>query len=749
MTKAIPDEEVRGAAVAVDAGHRSGLRADKPPVAPSPAWAGARDRAAAAALSLLRAYAHVLFSRSPLVGVLVLCATAMVPRAFVAGAAAVIAAATTARVLGLDPDAIRAGDYGYGALLVGLGLAQTFAGGASIAALILFAAAASVVVTAAMRAWLGPAALPVLSLPFLAVFHLALGAASAAGAAPLAHTPDPSPLAPFVPGAVALFARSLGGLFFLPRLDAGLLVLAALVLHSRIAASLAASAFAAVVLLAARAPALPAGASIEGLGYNAMLTAVALGGVYFVPSASSFALAIGGALVSTLLAVGLAAPLARVGVPLLILPFNAAVLILLFALRQRVHDRHPKSVDFLPGTPEDNLAYFRTRVRRFDQLYPVAIHLPFRGRWACTQAVDGAFTHQGLWRFAFDFEVRDADGRLAQGDGSLPEQYHCHRLPVLAAADGTVVAVESGLPDNPVGALDLDHNWGNHVIVQHAAGLYSLSAHLARGSVKVQKGQVVRRGEVVGLCGSSGRSPRPHLHFHLQATPALGAATIPCRFTDVVVDEGGEARVETSAAPAEGDVVESLPPGGDLAAWLAMGPGDAWTFRAGRAVERLACDVDLYGRLLMRSRDHAATLFYGRSETFFTAFDVIGARRSALHLIRAALPRVPLAADAGLRWSDHLPARPFRPWIARVALDLLSPFLPRDGIEMDFTLRRDGALVVIEGASRRRDRRGAPIVRTRADLAKGVGPVRVEVSVRGRVRAAERVFESSDKTMDR
>jgi murein DD-endopeptidase MepM/ murein hydrolase activator NlpD/urea transporter len=701
-------------------------------------------RAVAAGEGLLRAYAHVLFSRSPIVGLLVLGATATVPRAFVAGAVAVLAATATAELLGLDPGAIRGGDYGYNAILVGLGLAQTFAGGAPLLSLILFAAAASVIVTAAMRAWLSGAALPVLSLPFLAVFHLAIGAAAAGGATPIAQVSDPSALAALVPGGVALFVRSLGGLFFLPRIDAGLIVLAALILHSRIAASLAASAFTFVTLLAAASPALPPGATMEGLGYNGMLTAVAIGGVYFVPSASSFMLALTGSVVSTLLAVGLAGPLARVGAPVLILPFNLAVLLLLFALRQRVHDLRPKSVDFLPGTPEENLAYFRTRVRRFEQLYPVAIHLPFRGRWTCTQGRDGAFTHQGIWRFAFDFEVRDADGRLAEGEGTLPEHYHCHRLPVLAAADGTVIAVEGGLPDNAVGAIDLDHNWGNHVIVQHGIGLYSLSAHLARGSVKVRRGDIVRRGEVIGLAGSSGRSPRPHLHFHLQGTPLLGAATIPCRFADVVVVKGEEARVSAAAEPALDDVVESLPPGGDLASWIALSHGDAWTFRAGAGggVERLTPDVDLYGRLLVRSRDLPATLFYGMSDTFFTAYDVLGARGSVLHLIRAALPRVPLAAEGGIRWTDHLPARPFRPWIARVILDLLSPFLPRDGIEMDFGLRRDGALLVVEGCSRRRDRRGAPIVRTRAHLAKGVGPVRVEVSVRGRTRAAERVLES-------
>ena len=337
--------------------------------------------------------------------------------------------------------------------------------------------------------------------------------------------------------------------------------------------------------------------------------------------------------------------------------------------------------------------------------------------------------------------MRDADGRLAEGEGTLPEHYHCHRLPVLAAADGTVIAVESGLPDNPVGALDLDHNWGNHVIVQHGAGLYSLSAHLARGSVKVQKGQIVRRGEVIGLCGSSGRSPRPHLHFHLQGTPALGAATIPCRFADIVVGDG-EARLSASMAPSLGDAVESLSPGGDLASWLALEPGDEWTFRHGGVVERLAADVDLYGRHLVRSRDLPATLFYGRSDTVFTAYDVVGAPGSVLHLLRAALPRVPLAALPPSAGRITCPRVPSGPGSGGVLLDLVSPFLPLDGIEMDFGLRRDGALLVVEGASRRRDRRGAPIVRTRASLAKGVGPVRVEVSVRGRTRAAERVLSS-------
>ncbi len=576
-----------------------------------------------------------------------------------------------------------------------------------------------------------------LSLPFLLAFQLVLGASAFVGAARLPHAADPSVLAPLLPQGLVLFVRSLGGLFFLPRVDAGALVFAALVMHSRIAASLAASAFTAVLLLAGRLPELPEGAGVEVLGYNAVLTAVALGGVFFVPSPASFLLALLGAAVSLLAAVGLAGAFARLGVPLLIFPFNATVLLTLFALRQRAHDRRPKSVDFLSGTPEENLAYFRTRRSRFEQLYPVAFQLPVRGVWACTQAVDGAFTHQGAWRHAFDFEVRDADGQLSRGAGAANDDFHCFRLPVLAAADGTVVAVEGGVPDNAVGAMDVARNWGNHVLVQHGVGLYALVAHLARGSVKVHPGQPVRRGDVLGLAGSSGRSPRPHVHFHLQGSPVLGAPTLPCQFTDVVREGGPGAAVETALVPREDDRVRNLQPGDEIAAYLGLAPGRRLRFRLDGAVERLACDVDLYGRHLLRSRDREATLFYGVSDAFYTAFDAVGDKASVLHLLRAALPRVPFEASEALGWTDHLPARQFRPWLGRVALDLLSPFLRRDGVEMDLRLRREGTTLVIEGASRRRDRRGQPVVHTRAELTRGVGPTRVSVTVRGRSRSAE------------
>lgn len=700
---------------------------------------GPRARAGAAAEAILRVYAQILFSRSPAVGLLLLAATATVPRAFVAGLAAVAVATATALLFDLDPEAVAEGEYGYAALLVGLGVGQTFSPGAGTAMLLAAAAAVSVLITAALRAALAAASLPVLSLPFVLTLSLALGGAGLFGAEPRRPSFDPTPFAAAIPDGIALFARSLGGLFFLPRLDAGALVLAAVLVHSRIAASLCAAAFALALGMASRAGALPEGISISSLGYNAMLTAMAIGGVYLVPSTSAFLLALAGAGTTVLAAACLAGPFSRLGLPLSILPFNLAVIGALFALRRRIRDLRPKSVDFLPGTPEENLAYYRTRRSRFGWLYAVPFQLPVRGSWVVTQAEGGAHTHQGPWRHAFDFEVRDAGGSLFAGDGERVDQFHCFRLPVLAAAAGTVAAVEDTVPDNAVGAVDLDRNWGNHVMVQHGPGLYSLVAHLSRGSVKVVKGQYVRRGEVLGLCGSSGRSPRPHLHFQLQATPALGAPTLPCHFTDVIVDRGEGERVRAALTPVEGEVVRNVAPDEDVSGYFDFAPGQRFSLRSGDIVEEAIVEVDLYGRWTFRSLDRRATLFYGRTEDFFTTFDAVGDPASVLHLIRAALPRVPFEGGASLSWTDHLPARPFRPFGERVLFDALSPFLPRDGIEVDLRVRREGARLVVEGASRRRDRRGEPVLRTRVELLRGVGPVKVEVTARGKTRGAERV----------
>lgn len=74
--------------------------------------------------------------------------------------------------------------------------------------------------------------------------------------------------------------------------------------------------------------------------------------------------------------------------------------------------------------------------------------------------------------------------------------------PVEAPADGVVGLVAPGLFFN-----------GNVVILDHGLGVTTIYAHL--DSITVAEGQSVRRGEVIGRVGKSGRATGPHLHFGL------------------------------------------------------------------------------------------------------------------------------------------------------------------------------------------------------------------------------------------
>lgn len=76
--------------------------------------------------------------------------------------------------------------------------------------------------------------------------------------------------------------------------------------------------------------------------------------------------------------------------------------------------------------------------------------------------------------------------------------------PVYATADGTVVSAKYG---------GWDRSYGNMVAIYHGRGTYTNHAHLSK--IKVRVGQKVKAGQLIGLCGSTGNSTGPHLHFEI------------------------------------------------------------------------------------------------------------------------------------------------------------------------------------------------------------------------------------------
>jgi murein DD-endopeptidase len=140
-------------------------------------------------------------------------------------------------------------------------------------------------------------------------------------------------------------------------------------------------------------------------------------------------------------------------------------------------------------------------------------------------------------RFGIDYVKVGAEHFTFSGDRLKNTSYHAYGTDALAVADGIVVAVKDGIPENIPGPasravpITLETVGGNHVILDIGSGRYAFYAHLQPGSLRVRLGDRVRKGQVIGLVGNSGNSTEPHLHFHVSdgASP-LGSEGLPYRF---------------------------------------------------------------------------------------------------------------------------------------------------------------------------------------------------------------------------
>ena len=123
-------------------------------------------------------------------------------------------------------------------------------------------------------------------------------------------------------------------------------------------------------------------------------------------------------------------------------------------------------------------------------------------------------------RFAIDWVQVGSNGQTFSGNRLINSNYHAYGAELLAVSDGVVVNTQEGIPENTPGdhravPITLDTAGGNYVILDMGNNQFVLYAHMIPGSVRVQNGDPVKRGDVLGLLGNSGNSTEPHLHFHV------------------------------------------------------------------------------------------------------------------------------------------------------------------------------------------------------------------------------------------
>src|SRR5688572_17970763 len=170
----------------------------------------------------------------------------------------------------------------------------------------------------------------------------------------------------------------------------------------------------------------------------------------------------------------------------------------------------------------------------------VVLSLPFTGRWLAQNSPARRVPSHGTdlfgERHAIDFVGVDDRHRTAQRRDwrtvlatEPPERFVAFGRPILAPADGTVVAAHDGEADHEARRSQLalvpyalgqaarvrqgvTAIAGNHVVIAlPGGGAFVALVHLRVGSVRVAPGAAVRAGQPIAACGNSGNSTQPHL----------------------------------------------------------------------------------------------------------------------------------------------------------------------------------------------------------------------------------------------
>ena len=155
--------------------------------------------------------------------------------------------------------------------------------------------------------------------------------------------------------------------------------------------------------------------------------------------------------------------------------------------------------------------------------------LPFTGEWTVLWGGDTKELNYHVeveaQNGAFDIIITDENGKSYKNNGDNNEDYHAFGKELIAPCDAEVVLVVDGIKDNKPGEMNLYFILGNTVILKTDNDEYLLFTHFKQNSIVVKQGENVEKGELLGLCGNSGNSSEPHLHFHIQNVEDINQAT--------------------------------------------------------------------------------------------------------------------------------------------------------------------------------------------------------------------------------
>ncbi len=655
-------------------------------------------------------YGQVFFSDQRMFAVILMVVTFFDLYAGLFGLLSVLVTNLAGFLLGFDKKTISRGVFGFNSLLVGLGLGIYFEPGYHLLLIIIMGAILTLLISVTLQGVIGKYALPYLSIPFLIsiwIMTLATREFEALGISERGiytfndlYTIGGDPLVRIyewwnrlqLPKSLRVYFISLGAILFQFNLLSGILLSIGLLLFSRISFTLSLIGFYTAFLFYDIIGANISELSYSYIGFNYILTSIAVGGFFIIPSKRSYLWVVILIPIVAMITISLSKVFAIFSLPIYSLPFNMVVLLFLYALKFRIKPSISLSEVLIQhNSPEKNLYAFHNDVVRFRQHGQVHIRLPFLGSWSVSQAHEGEHTHRDEFRHAWDFVITDTENKQYTGSGDLLTDYYCYDKPLLAPADGTVEFVMDRIPDNVVGEVNLKENWGNTVIIKHDDYLYSSLSHLKEGSVKVKEGDSVKEGDVIGRCGNSGRSPYPHLHFQVQKTPYIGSLTMEYPISYYIRHSKAGFSLKSFEYPGLNDLVSNIETTGLLYNAFHFIPGKRYLFdvmmNGEQSQSSWEVNTDPYNNAFIKCDQSGAMAYFINDESLFYFTHFSGEKNCLLYYFFMAAFQVQLGFYQDLIITDRYPLNLIYNQPLLGLQDVIAPF--RIFLHSDFQSRYD------------------------------------------------------------
>ena len=648
--------------------------------------------------SIINSYSEIFFARNRFFGILLIGITFVDPFTGICGMFSVVATNLLAKVLGFSREAIYDGRYGFNSLLVGLGLGFYYSPNPAFFILLFVAALSTLLTTVAIAGVLQKYGLPYLSIPFLIGIWATLLASRNFEALELSErgiytlnelyaTGDNWLIILYkelkqlpIPELLKIYFNSLGAILFQFNPFSGILIAIGLLVYSRIAFSLSIVSFTAAYYFYQILGADIQSLSYSYIGFNFILSGIALGSYFLVPSRSSYLWAI-------LLVPGLMILTSSFGslfeilqLSIYALPFNIMVITFLYVLKLRHHPKEPEEVVIQQYIPEHNLYHRISSKNRFLHYKPVAISAPVFGKWYISQGHNSSLTHRGEWKEAWDFVITGDDGEQYKNEGKAVEEYHCYNKPIMAPADGTVEIIINEIDDNLIGDVNLEQNWGNSIVIRHEHQLYSQISHIRRDSFKVRKGNTIKKGDIIASCGNSGRSPYPHIHFQIQSTPFVGSKTMDYPLSHFITDHSGLINYHFFGYPKECENINNIETQSTLYWAFHFLPGQLLKFEVNKNdqkhIESWEIKTDYYNNTFIEDDKTGAIAYFVNDGKLFYFTQFKGSWDTLLYRFFLGSFKVLLGVEKELEVKDRIPLHLYNKSLLRYLHDAIAPLKP-------------------------------------------------------------------------